>query len=298
MRALGRIIVVVVLVVILLLVVGLLVGYAKVHRKYDIAPQALTLSRALGPGDASRGEHFASAINLCSDCHAAGLKGQVFLDVPPFRVVAPNLTRGKGGVGTTFSDADFIRAIRHGVAPDGHGLLVMPTGDYANLSDQDLADIIAYVKSVPPVDNVLPATQVKPLGLLLVALNALPPPDAATMDHTASHPAAVTPAVSQQYGSYLVRIAGCTGCHGVGLAGGKIAGLPPDAPVAQNLTPAGIGNWTIADFSRALRDGKRPDGSSINELMPWPYYTRMTDNEIHALWLYIHSVPAKASGTH
>jgi cytochrome c553 len=136
------------------------------------------------------------------------------------------------------------------------------------------------------------------LGLLLLAANQLPPPDAAMIDHNAKHPSAIVATVSTQYGEYLANIGGCTSCHGAGLSGGRIAGLPPDAPPAQNITPAGIGNWTRADFMRALRVGKRPDGMTLNSLMPWAYYTRMTDDEIDALWLYVHSVPARATGTH
>lgn len=62
-------------------------------------------------------------------------------------------------------------------------------------------------------------------------------------------------------------------------------------PAAQNITPAAIGSWTLADFSRALRTGKRPDGTTINQLMPWPFTAQMTDTEINALWLYVHAVP-------
>jgi hypothetical protein len=67
-------------------------------------------------------------------------------------------------------------------------------------------------------------------------------------------------------------------------------------PPASNLTPAGIGSWTEADLTRALRDGKRPDGSQLDEFMPWKVFRGMTDAEIRALWLYLTSVPPKAFG--
>ena len=72
---------------------------------------------------------------------------------------------------------------------------------------------------------------------------------------------------------------------------------PPDLPLASNLTPAGLGAWTEADFVRALREGRRPDGSAINEFMPWRGYGAMTDSELRALWLYLRSVPPRATGT-
>jgi mono/diheme cytochrome c family protein len=302
MRVVGWILLIVVGIVVGLVVVvgggGLLVGKAKLNTQYAIAPEKLALTVPIETADVARGRHIATGIASCIDCHGARLQGTVFLDIPPFRMVAPNLTRGQGGIGGTFTDADFVRAIRYGIGPDGHGLWVMPAGDYTHLSDQDLADVIAYVKSVPPVDNVISPKEMRPLGLLLLAFGQVPPPDAATIDHDAMHPTSVSTAVSAQYGQYLATIAGCTGCHGAGLSGGPIMGMPAGTPVAQNITPAGIGTWTESDFMRALRVGKRPDGTTLNSLMPWAYYTRMTDAEIQSLWLYVHSVPPRQSGTH
>ena len=76
------------------------------------------------------------------------------------------------------------------------------------------------------------------------------------------------------------------------LNGGHVSGTPPTFPDAQNITPAGIGKWTEADFTRALRVGARPDNSAINPFMPWALTSQMTDEELHALWLYIKAVPA------
>jgi mono/diheme cytochrome c family protein len=302
MRVVGRILLIVVGIFVGVILVsggaGLWIGKAKLDAKYAIAPEQLVLSVPVDTADVTRGHHIATAIAGCIDCHGAHLQGTVFLDVPPFRMVAPNLTRGQGGIGGTFTDADFVRAIRHGVGPDGHGLFVMPAGDYSHLSDQDLGDLIAYVKSVPPVDNVMAPKAMRPLGLLLLAFGQVPPPDAATIDHNAVHPARMSSAINVQYGQYLATIGGCLGCHGAGLSGGPIVGMPPDTPVAANITPEGIGTWTESDFERALRVGKRPDGTTLNSLMPWTYYTRMTDAEIQSLWLYVRSVPRRQTGTH
>ena len=106
--------------------------------------------------------------------------------------------------------------------------------------------------------------------------------------------AAAAPSI--EYGRYLAQVSGCHGCHGTGLSGGRVAG-PPDLPLASNLTPAGLAAWTEADFVRALREGRRPDGSAINEFMPWRGYGAMTDTELHALWLYLRSVPPRPTGT-
>jgi mono/diheme cytochrome c family protein len=144
---------------------------------------------------------------------------------------------------------------------------------------------------VPAVDRTLPDTHVHFLGRALLVVGALPQPDAAGIDHSAQAPADIAVAVTPEYGRYMAHVGGCTGCHRANLAGGPIPGLPPDMPAAQNITPAGIGSWTQADFARALRAGKRPDGTTINQLMPWPYTAQMTDTELNALWLYVHSVP-------
>jgi len=231
------------------------------------------------------------------DCHNSGLSGKIFLDVPPFLIVAPNLTRGAGGVGASLSDTDIIRAVRDGVAPDGRALLVMPAEDFAYLSDADLADIVAFVKSVPPVDNPLPTSNVRPLGRILAGAGLLPPPPAAVIDHSMVHVATMPPAVTVEYGHYMAQVGSCVACHGAGLSGGAVPGVPPDYPKAQNLTPTGIGQWSDADIVRALRVGKRPDGTTINTFMPWPYTARMTNTEIAALIKYLRSVPPRPTGT-
>jgi len=99
------------------------------------------------------------------------------------------------------------------------------------------------------------------------------------------------PGVSVSYGRYLARVGGCFSCHGENLAGGHYEGAPSDPP-AQNITPGGIGSWRQADFMRALRTGRRPDGSAINPFMPSNTFANMTDDEVAALWQFVRTVPA------
>ena len=285
------------LVVLVVVVAGVLylMGTAKLNKTYSIAEPALAIPTDAGSID--RGQHLVAAIAKCADCHAAGFRGAVFLDVPPFRIIAPNLTRGSGGMGTSLTDADYVRAIRDGIGPDGHGLLVMPSASYQYLSDADVADIIAYVKSRPAVDNHLPETDIRPLGRILLGAGQLPPPDASEIDHSMTHVAAMPPAATVAYGHYLAQTGGCIGCHGAGLSGGAVPGVPPDFPHAQNITPTGIGQWSDADIVRALRVGKRPDGTTINKFMPWPATAQMTDQEMTALVMYLRTVPPRPTGT-
>ncbi|HXW77182.1 MAG TPA: cytochrome c [Candidatus Eremiobacteraceae bacterium] len=291
----------IVLVLVVLLVVsavGLYIdGTIKLNHSYAFATP--TLAIPTDKASIARGDHLAFAITKCSVCHGKGLSGQVFLDVPSlFRIVAPNLTRGSGGIGLAFSDGDYARAIRDGVAPDGRGLLVMPSADFAHLSDADLADIIAYVKSLPAVDNRLPDNDLRPLSRILLALGQVPMPDAASIDPSMTHAAAMPPAATVEYGNYLAHVGGCMGCHGAGLSGGPVPGVPPSFPPAQNITPTGIGKWSDADIVRALRVGKRPEGTTINPFMPWANTAAMTDTEMAALIKYLRSVPARPTGTH
>jgi mono/diheme cytochrome c family protein len=213
------------------------------------------------------------------------------------RWVPLNLTRGKGGVGAQLTDADFVRAIRHAVAPDGRKLMMMPSIEYVHLSAEDLGAIIAYVKSVPPVDKELPPTKLGPVARALLAANALPLYDADVLDHSIAPSVAMTPAPTVEYGRYLAVVGGCVGCHGPGLSGGKIATGPPDWPPSANLTPTGIGTrYTEASFFKALREGVRPEGAPINPAMPIGSTREMTDDEIRAVWAYLKTVPPKAFG--
>jgi mono/diheme cytochrome c family protein len=245
-----------------------------------------------------RGQHLAAAVGVCIDCHGTNLAGKVFIDDPALgRISSANLTRGRGAVGAAYSDADLARSIRHGVSSTGRPLLVMPSDDYYYFSDADLGAIIAYIRSLPPVDNSLPPNQLGVLGRVLFAIGQLPLQPALDIDHNGPRPAAPPIGVTPEYGKYLADNAGCPGCHGPGLSGGVIAEAPPGTTPAANLTPAGLGTWSEADFFKAMRTGTRPDGRVLDTFMPWPYYAQLTDEELRALWRFLQVVPPRPTGT-
>ena len=254
---------------------------------------------AIPTGDdaVARGEHLA-VTRGCTDCHDKDLGGRVMMEVPAIgRMAGPNLTHGSGGLPAGFADADFERAIRHGVKPDGHAILFMPTRDFAALSDADTADLIAYVKSRPPVDRNLAPSYIGPIGRTLFALGQLPMLEARLIDQNAPHVARIENAATVEFGDYLARA--CTGCHGQHFSGGPIPGVPPDFPVPANITPdeaTGIGAYTKEDFYRVFREGKKRDGSAVNTFMPWQAMGRFTDTELDALWAYLRTVPALPKG--
>jgi mono/diheme cytochrome c family protein len=283
--------------VLVLVLIGAGVVYAaserKLRRTYDTAVDSVNV-----PTDAAsiaRGEHLVRYIVDCTLCHGEDLGGAVFSSSPAIGTMAgPNLTRGKGGVGADYGDMDYVRAIRRGVRRDGRSMIVMPSEVFTHLSQEDLGAVIAFLKQASPVDREVPRSGFGPVGRALLAAGKMNILVAGKTPHI-TPPASVPADTTAAYGKYIADIAGCHGCHGYGLSGGAVAG-PPGLPPAANLTPDGIGSWTEADLTRALKEGKRPDGRQLDDFMPWKVFRGMTDAEIHAIWLYLRSVPAKPFG--
>ena len=278
--------------------VGVFVGSSRViGRTYSIAPEMVAI-----PTDSvsiARGKHLARAIAKCAHCHGDNLGGRVLVENGAMgRWVVANITRGKGGVGSTLTDADIVRAVRHAVAPDGRKLLQMPAESFENLSGEDLGEIIAYVRSVSPVDNELPPSNIGPVARVLILANKLPIYRADLITHTRPIPVATPAGPTAEYGKYIATVGGCIGCHGAHLSGGKIADGDPAWPPAANLTPTGLANYTEADFTTVLRTGKRQNGLQLHDAMPWRMTKEMTDDEIKAVWLFLKRVPAQEFGHH
>jgi cytochrome c553 len=283
----------------LVLVAGVYIASdARLHRTYAVEVPILAL-----PTDAAslaRGEHVARAIAGCTDCHGGMLEGFVVFENPALgRFAAPNLTASPTGLGATLRTADWVRAIRYGLAPGGRPLLLMPATDYVHLSDSDLVALVAWARSRRLVENSVPASRLGPLGRALLLAGKFPVLSAEAVDRGVRHVAAPPAGVTAAYGGYLAHTAGCAGCHGAGFSGGKVATLPPSAPPAANLTPAGTAGWTEAAFIRVLREGKDPAGRALDpRWMPWRTSGRMTDEEIRALWAYFQTLPARPFGNH
>jgi len=173
----------------------------------------------------------------------------------------------------------------------------MPSEEFVNLTDHELSDIVAYIRSMLAVNRDMGAVKLGPLFSFMIATD----PKALVafrIDHDAPH--VVEPPVeapSVQLGQHIVQV--CRGCHGPQLSGGKLAG-DPNMPIVANLTPheTGLRSWSESDFFRALREGKRRDGTAISKMMPWEAYGQMTDTELKAVWAYLQTVPAVAKGNH
>lgn len=264
----------------------------RLVRSYSTGNESLTVPA--GADSVSRGRRLLTA--RCPACHGENLEGMSLFDDPVLgRITAPNITGGRGADGAPLAGADYLRAVRHGIRHDGRPLLVMPSEAFYYLNDADLADMLAYLKTVPPSGQILPGTHIKPVGVILIGAGVFGKLIAAEdIDYLAPRPSAVQPAVTAAYGDYLVRSSQCRTCHGPNLTGGKDP--DPAAPPAPDLTPAGeLSAWTEADFLTAMRTGLTPGGHHMNDFMPWKYVGQLTDDELKAVWLYLRSLPEQAS---
>ena len=269
----------------------------RLNKIYNVQPAAVIIPSGEAAVTEGKRQFFTHG---CIDCHDTDGAGKSVIDDPLIGfITGANLTPGQGGIGRTFTDADWVRAIRHGIGPDGKALVIMPSVEYNRMNDEDLGNLIAYLKTLPAVDRTPSSPVVGLLGRILLVGGMIPVLPAEQIDHQAPRPAAVAKGVTVEYGHYLASQT-CMGCHGAGLSGGAIPGLPPDPPFPRNLTPdkeTGLGNWSQANFVQAIRQGQRPDGTTLNpSKMPWPAFQRLTDEELAALWLYLQSVPAKSYG--
>jgi mono/diheme cytochrome c family protein len=148
---------------------------------------------------------------------------------------------------------------------------------------------------MPPVDNVVEASSVGPVGKLLDRFGFLRLVVAQGIDHDA-RPDVPDPAATAEYGHFLAR--SCVGCHGEGLSGGRIPGAPADLPTPLNLTPheTGLAAWSEVDFNHFLDTGMRPDGTVVDPFMPVESVGLLNEMERSALWAYLRSLPPTELG--
>ncbi len=234
----------------------------------------------------------------CSECHGSDGRGIVFIDnAQGLRVKSPNITRGPGGVVAAYGEGDWVRAIRHGVNPRGHALLIMPSEDYNRMSDEDFAALVAYVRSLPNVAGEGAEVRIPAIMKALYGVGVIK--DASEkIDHRLPPPRALPAAVSVEHGGYVANL--CVGCHGPFLAGGKLPGGPPDWPPAANLTP-GEGSVmprydSPGKFVAMMRTGRRPDGTEVNKAMPFMTLRNLNDTDLNAIYAYLKTLGPRHTG--
>lgn len=253
-----------------------------------------------------RGRYLVETIAGCGNCHTpqgpngplAGKTlagGNVVEDNPGFTAVAPNITPDKAsGIGN-WTDAQVMLAIREGKRPDGSLIgPPMPIALYRGIADDDLRAMVAYLRTVPAVNN--------KAGKSTYRIK-LPPDYGPPVGKVTAPP--TTDAVA--YGAYLAGPIGhCVECHTPMLEGGRrdmsrigAGGQPFTGPwgisVAANITPSkarGVGNWTDAQLERAIRTGVSGDGRALIPPMGFAYYKGISAADMSALIAYLRALPA------
>lgn len=271
-------------------------GQYRLNRTYTVDPESITL-----PTDSAsllEGQRI-FRYRGCEACHGEGLEGLVYLDNPALgQVITPNLTSGAGGIGNERTEIDLLRAVRHGLGPDGKPLLFMPSTEFYFLSERDLGAVLSYIRSVPPLDNQPDPSQLSSTGFIAMNLTReitfLP---AELIPHDSPPPDPPEPGLTAEYGEYLSL--SCPVCHGLVLSGGEIPGFPPEWPAAGNLT-MGAGSrlpfWGQEGFIDILRDGEKHGRAIHPDYMPWTSYRYMTDLELRAVYTYLLSLEPKPYG--
>jgi cytochrome c553 len=225
----------------------------------------------------------------CTDCHNKDLSGKVWLDDPLLGViVAPNLTKGVGGLPKDYGANDWLRSLKHGVNRDSTPLRIMPSHEFTQLTEDDMTALIAYCSQLSPIDNQLPKTSLGFLGYILTDLDKIPMIAAEKIDHNRSLTKTVKREVSLEFGQYLS--VGCEGCHRKNMKGG--APIAPGFPEVADITSTGNpGKWTEEQFINTLKTGTTPEGKKLKpEEMPWTAFNVYTETELKALYKYLRSL--------
>lgn len=216
-----------------------------------------------------------ATVRGCNGCHDADLGGGVFFNEPRIAVLAaPNLT----ALASTYTDAELYRALRHGVARDGRGLIAMPSTMFYHLSDADLGAIIAWVRAQPVVEREILPVRVGPLGRLGL-VTGMYNTEASRIDHEAPR-LDPNPADTLRFGAYLARTS-CTECHGLDLQGQDLA---PDLAV--------VAGYTEGQFSHLLYAGVPIGGRELGLMaeVARSRFSHMTAEEHHALYRYLRTL--------
>jgi cytochrome c2 len=302
--------------VIVLVIIGL-ISYVKIALP-NVGP-APELKVAGTPQQIERGKYLATSVTPCLDCHSTrdwskfggpimdgtlGKGGEKFDQQFGFpgSYLARNIT--PRGI-SRYTDGELFRVITTGVTKEGRAMFpVMPYMYFGRMDPEDIKCIIAYLRTIPAIDNDVPASVSDfPMNIIIntIPQKANPSKRPDTADHMA-------------YGAYLVNACACRECHTKENKGQIIPELEfqggrefkfPDGSVVRsaNITPStasGIGNWNedafINRFKLYADSNYKPQTvkpGDFNSIMPWLIYSRMNRSDLGAIYTYLHSLPAK-----
>jgi len=295
-------------------VLGVIIYFNTAYPNVD-APTDLVIEST--PERIARGKYIAEHVSLCTDCHSTrdwsyfagpvkentlGIGGERFGEEMglPGTVYSKNITpAGLKG----WSDGEILRAITSGIRKNGDVLFpVMPYTDYNKMAQEDLYSVIAYIKTLKPVENKIPESSINfPVNILIRT---------APQSYTAQKSPDKSNSVA--YGKYLTQMAGCAHCHSnealkdklehFEFAGGTEINLPMGTLRTANITPdekTGIGKFTKEQFIARFKSFATPESrkvkvqpESFNTIMPWTNYAGMTEEDLGAIYDYLRTVPA------
>ena len=260
-------------------------AYAFVYVRSEImlkrtyrVPAVTALTLPTDAASIAEGERLV-IIHGCTGCHGSHLEGGIMFDDPKIaRIVAPSLTAAVN----RYTQAELIVAIRHGLRPDGHTMIVMPSEGFILLTDEDLGRIVAFIKSLPASAAPSENSTLGPLGRIGLVTGAyktaaqhiadtVPPPEA-TNDQAA-------------FGRYLARTS-CVQCHGADLRGYALPeGVAPDLRVVAAYSPEA--------FAKLMHTGLAIGDRKLGMMTNWAVgqLSHLTDAEISALYSYLHELP-------
>jgi len=297
--------------VVVVIIAGILIYF---NASYPNVPPANQITIKPSPERIARGAYLAEHVTLCIDCHSQrdyskfggpiiagtyGKGGELFGKENmglPGNLYSSNIT--PTGI-SEWSDGDLLRAMTQGVTKDNRALFpIMPYPNFNHLSQEDAYSIITYIRSLKPIENNVPKSELDfPLNLIVKTMpletyNPSPAPDK-------SDPAA--------YGKYLTTLASCNECHtpsvkgepvqGMLFAGGMMFNMPAGIVKSANLTPdkeTGIGYWTKESFIQRFKIVDSDSAKNIpvtmdqfNTPMPWLQYSGMTEEDLGAIYEYL-----------
>ncbi len=302
--------------VILLLVIGL-VSYVKLALPNVGAAEVMKVNNSAELIE--RGRYLANSVTVCIDCHSTrdwtkfsgpivegtcGKGGETFDQKFGFPGVYYSKNITPAGI-ARYTDGELYRVITTGVTKEGKALFpVMPYTYYGNMDPDDIQCIIAYLRSLSPIENQVPESVSDfPMSIIINAIpkKVVPGKKPDTANHLA-------------YGAYLVNACGCRECHTkdnkgqiipeMAFMGGREFPLRDGSIIrSSNLTPdpaTGLGNWNedafISKFKSYTDSSYKPHtvaSGAMNTIMPWTMYGKMTRSDLAAIFTYFKSLPPK-----
>jgi len=297
---------------VIILFVVLALGYITAVLPQVGEPELLTIQYT--PEKVERGRYLANHVAVCIDCHSErdwsvfsgplvphteGQGGEIFDQSMGFpgKFVARNITPYKL---KNWTDGEILRAITTGVSKDGTALFsIMPHHNYGQMDREDLSSIIAYIRTLKPIERENETS--KPDFPMNLILNTIP--------RKANFTTKPAKEDVVNYGKYLVTTASCYDCHTKQVKG-KFIGEPfaggfeflfPDGSILQsaNITPheTGIGNWRSEDFisrfktySDSLYVPQKLQRGEFQTPMPWTFYAQMEDEDLAAIYAYLRTL--------